>query len=173
MMQHAGKIAGGIAILLSAAFVTGTMAVAEGGEQKPKGGWVTGAPDDATRFKHIEKYLRGFDQPMWEVGERYEKIHDALSRRNFDLALYHWDKIKVTIENGTMKRPARKANADAMFLDETWQDLRDDFASRNSARAWAAFGRARTTCMACHQAEQVEFVNDQSLFQDLLPPESD
>ena len=49
------------------------------------------------------------------AGERYEKLFAALVRGNFELASYHWAKIKLTIENGTMKRPARRANADAIL----------------------------------------------------------
>ncbi len=40
--------------------------------------WVTEATNDSVRFQRIEKYLRGFDQPRWEVGERYEKLYSAL-----------------------------------------------------------------------------------------------
>ena len=32
--------------------------------------WITEAANDPERFQRIEKFLRGFDQPMWEVGER-------------------------------------------------------------------------------------------------------
>ncbi len=81
--------------------------------------WVTEAANDAERFQRIETYLRGFDQPMWEVGERYEKLYAALLRGNSELASYHWAKIKLTIENGTMKRPARRASADAFLLTDT------------------------------------------------------
>jgi len=68
-------------------------------------GWLTGAPDQATKDERLERYLRGFDQPMWEVGERYEHIEQALRDQNWDLAAYHWEKIKSTIEGGLMKRP--------------------------------------------------------------------
>lgn len=133
-------------------------------------GWITGAPGDAARFERIERYLRGFDQPMWEVGDRYEKLHEALERGNHELALYHWDKIKLTIENGTLKRPARKANADLMLLGTHWATVREGIASREKDRAWKAFDLARTACMSCHVAEKVGYFNDQSLFVDLTPP---
>lgn len=77
--------------------------------------WITEVETNTERFTRIEQYLRGFDQTMWEVGERFEKLYQALQDNNFDLAIYHWAKIKVTIENGLMKRPARKSNAEAIF----------------------------------------------------------
>lgn len=46
-----------VAVLAAALFVLG-------GEGKAPGGWITGAPDDAARFERIERYLRGYDQPM-------------------------------------------------------------------------------------------------------------
>lgn len=128
-------------------------------------GWLTGADNDQSRFERLEQYLRGFDQPMWEVGERYQAVHTALSRNNFELAGYHWEKIRTTIENGYMKRPKRKANADAILLNTTWAQVRDAFASRDSRKAWAGFEQARNACMACHAAESVSFMNNQPLFE--------
>jgi hypothetical protein len=135
--------------------------------------WITDAPSDAERFERIQRYLRGFDQTMHEVGERYESIYDALEAENYDLALYHWEKIKVTIDNGLMKRPARKANAEALLLDTTWENTRKAFASRDKERAWQGFELARRTCMACHEAEKVGFVNKQPLFTEHLAPRSE
>ena len=34
---------------------------------------------------------------MREVGERYKSIHDALNSNHFELASYHWNKIRTTI----------------------------------------------------------------------------
>lgn len=127
--------------------------------------WITGAASDQERFKRLERYLRGFDQPMWEVGERYEKIHAALARGNFELAAYHWRKIKTTIENGVLKRPAREANAQAFLLKDVWSQVLSAFESENTEAAWQGFVQARSACMGCHVAEQVAFVNDQPMFE--------
>jgi len=86
--------------------------------------WLLSAKDDAARFEALQKQLRGFDQPMWEVGERFERLHGALLRGNHALAAYHWEKIRTTIENGIAKRPKRAANAKALFLDPVWGRLR-------------------------------------------------
>lgn len=127
------------------------------------------AKDDAERFALLQRYLRGFDQPMWEVGERYGRVHEALSRGNHELALYHWNKIKTTIENGYLKRPKRQENADALFLNAAWSDARDAFASKDPVAAWTGFEQARAACQACHVAEEVPFMNGQPLF-DLRAP---
>lgn len=126
--------------------------------------WITKAPNEETKDKRIERYLRGFDQPMWEVGERYERINQAVQDNNLDLALYHWKKIKTTIENGLMKRPARRANAEAIFLDRIWGEVKQDFASGNFEQARKGLAKARNACMACHAAEKVPFMNNQPLF---------
>lgn len=131
--------------------------------------WLLSAPDDDARFRLLQTQLRGFDQPMWEVGERFERIHTALERRNYPLAAYHWEKIRTAIENGVAKRPKRRENAEALFLRPVWSDVQADLKSEDQARAWAAFERAKTACQSCHQAEQVPFMNDQPVF-DLAAP---
>ncbi len=135
--------------------------------------WITEAANEGERFQRIETYLRGFDQPMWEVGERYEKLYAALLRENFELASYHWDKIKLTIENGTMKRPARRASADAFFLTGTWDSVNEALESGDPATAWTGFETARASCMRCHEAEGVGYMNDQPMFTDLAPIQID
>lgn len=126
--------------------------------------WLLSAEGDEARFRLLQRQLRGFDQPMWEVGERFERVHNALERGNYELASYHWDKIKTTIDNGIAKRPARRANAEAFLLAGAWSDIRADFTSADPERAWAAFEKARAVCQGCHRAENVEYMNDQPLF---------
>ncbi len=108
---------------------------------------------------------------MWEVGERFERVHAALERGNYPLATYHWEKIRTTIENGIVKRPKRRENAEAMFLKPVWGDVDANLKSGDPARAWAAFERAKAACRGCHEAEQVPFLNDQPVF-DLAAPTS-
>ena len=158
----------GAAMLALVAFSHGSWAEAAEGQADSKR-WITEAPDEQERFQRIEKYLRGFDQPMWEVGERYERLFAALVRGNFELASYHWAKIKLTIENGTMKRPARRANADALLLSGTWDSVNEALESGDPATAWKGFETARAACMKCHEAEGVSYMNDQPMFTDLSP----
>jgi hypothetical protein len=133
-------------------------------------GWLQGAHDDVQRFERLERYLGGFSRSMWEVGERYARLHEALQGGNYALARYHWEKIGATIRAGYLKRPARQPNADAQFLDRVWPAVDEELASADSTRAWAGFESARAACMACHVAEGVPFMNDQAMFQTLLPP---
>jgi hypothetical protein len=152
-----------IVLIFSAGF-----AIAQ--DRKLTNDWLLDAPDDVTRFQLLQRYLRGFDQPMWEVGHRYLGLYDALERENYDLALYHWDKIKTTIQNGYLKRPARRANADAVFLDQVWENARSAFESRKLEQAWEGFALARAGCMTCHDAENMAWMNNQDMFDDTLPP---
>jgi hypothetical protein len=127
--------------------------------------WLLDAETDEQRFELLQDYLGGFSQSMWEVGERYVAIHESLTRENFELASYHWEKIRSAIRNGYLKRPARRANSDALFLDELWGEVHDAFQSGDADNTWAGFGRAKEGCMACHAAEGVPFMNDQSMFE--------
>jgi len=160
-----GAAAAMIALMV---FSYGSWAQAPEGQARSKG-WITEAANELERSQRIEQYLRGFDQPMWEVGERYEKLYAALVRGNFELATYHWAKIKLTIENGTMKRPARRASADAYLLTGTWDSVNEALGSGDLATAWRGFETARASCMKCHEAERVGYMNDQQMFTDLAP----
>lgn len=134
------------------------------GEPSP-GGWLLSAPNDAERFRRVQQQFGGFDRTMWEVGERFRHIHEALQRRNFELAEYHWEKIGSTISSGLVRRPKRAANAQAMFLGENFNAIAADIDKHDYAVAVAAFDRAKSVCIACHQAENVGWVNDQPLFE--------
>ncbi len=129
--------------------------------------WLQDADSDADRFKKLEIYLRGFDQPMMEVGERYQRTYDAIKDKNWELADYQWDKIKLAINTGLMKRPKRTQNAEGMFLDGVWKQMDEAIKSKDYGRMQQQFMVVRQTCMACHVAEKVPFMNDQPLFREL------
>lgn len=141
------------------------------GDLKPND-WLLAAEDEEARNRLIQQQFRGFDQPMWEVGERYARLHEALERQNTDLAVYHWEKIRTSIENGIAKRPARRANAEQFLLNDTWQEVDADLRSGEPARAWRGFKRAKAACAACHQAEDVAYMNNQPVF-DLAAPQDE
>ncbi|TVQ49965.1 MAG: hypothetical protein EA371_01615 [Gammaproteobacteria bacterium] len=133
--------------------------------------WLVEAPDEGTRYERLEQYLGGFSAAMWETHHRYEMLHEALTLDNPELALYHWEKIRDAIRGGYMKRPARQANSDAIFLDVIWPDVHEALRSDDADIRWAAFMRARSACMACHVAEDVEYMNRQRVFTELVAPE--
>lgn len=148
-------------------FSLASCAVSAQSDEEVKSGkhWLLGVETDAERFSRLETYLRGFDQPMWEVGYRYEIVYEAILDRNYELASYHWKKIKTTIRNGYMKRPARQASADSMFLDSgVWASLSKALQDGDDKKIKDSFAVARKTCMACHVVENVPFMNDQKIF---------
>ncbi|MBS4097462.1 MAG: hypothetical protein KGZ83_11590 [Sulfuricella sp.] len=129
--------------------------------------WLQDADSDADRFQKLEIYLRGFDQPMMEVGERYQRLYDAIKDKNWELADYQWDKVRMAINTGLMKRPKRTQNAEGMFLDGVWKQMDEVIKSKDYGRMRKQFMIARETCMACHIAEKVPFMNNRPLFRDL------
>jgi hypothetical protein len=136
-----------------------------------QGDWLLSAPNETERFRRVQQQFGGFERSMWEVGERFRRIHEALQRRNFELAEYHWGKIGSTISSGIVRRPKRAANAKTMFLGENFKSIAADIENHDYPVAAAAFDRAKGVCMACHQAENVGWVNDQPLFELTLPPQ--
>lgn len=154
--------------LVAAAFAAGCLANASfaGAEQppKPSDNWLLDAKDDTERFKRIQQMFGGFSLSMQLVGERYDRTYDAIADGNYDLAAYHWKKIKETIELGYLRRPAREANAVAIFLKGPWVSASEAIASKDKVAAKKQFLLARAACMACHVAEKVPFMNDQPKF---------
>ena len=134
--------------------------------------WLVDADQD-TRAERLSSYLGGFSAAMWEVGHRYEHLLQAIGDDNFELAEYHWDKIGGAIRGGYMKRPGRQANADALFLDAIWSIYLETLKSGDGEKIRAQLPQARDACMACHVAEDVEFMNDQPMFTRTLPGEDD
>jgi hypothetical protein len=134
--------------------------------------WLLGAPDDTERFRRLQQQFIGFAQPMWEIGERFARIHEALGRSNYERAAYHWSKIQQALTNAIMRRPKRAANARAFFLNSNYQRLLTEFESRDPGRAWAAFEEAKGICQGCHLAEQAGFANNQALFELSAPAAS-
>ncbi len=163
-MKHVQLITLAAATLILALGITAAQ-----NQTPPSRDWLLDAPDDTARFQLLQRYLRGFDQPMREVGDRYLGLYDAIERENYDLALYHWDKIKTTIQNGYLKRPARRTNADSIFLDQLRGGVRTAFESRDAKQAWEGFTIARNACVACHEAENVAWMNNQDVFDDTMP----
>ena len=131
--------------------------------------WLLGAASDEERFRRLQQQLSGFDQPMLEIGERFSRVHEALSRENYEMALYQWWKIEQRISNAIVKRPKRAASAKAFFLGANYERIRAALQSRTPQLAWAAFDEAKAICLGCHIAEGSAFANQQSVF-DLAPP---
>lgn len=156
---------------LGLAAAAATIIAAAPGDDAPRfspNDWLLSVPNPDDRARLLQKQLRGFDEPMLEVGERYRSFREALGRGNYDLAAYQWRKIRMVIENGIERRPGRADNARQVFLDSTWDEVRVGVESRTHTKAVAAYELANSSCQACHVAEQVDYVNDQMLFETSL-----
>ncbi len=155
-------------LLIAAAFAVGGLAVASfviaQEPTKQSDNWLLDAKDDTERFKRIQQMFGGFSAAMQNVGERYDRTYDAIADGNYDLANYHWKKIKEAIELGFLRRPARGANSVDLFLKGPWASAGEALASKESEKAREGFLAARSACLACHQAERVPFMNDQPKF---------
>ncbi len=132
--------------------------------------WVLEAPEAEERFNRLQMQLRGFDAAMFEVGQRYQSLYDAIGDGNLELARYHWEHIGLVIRYAHMRRPARRANAERVFIQPVWAEVDRVLAGTDRRAAAAAFGRVREACMACHQAENVAFINNQPLFRRTARP---
>lgn len=132
-------------------------------------GWLSQAPSDSERSALLEQQLRGFDVAMWEVGERFERAEQAIVDGNHALAAYHWEKIRLAIENGLLRRPKRRPNSDALFLGDPWRGLAQALQQPDRRRVVDAFGAAKAACIVCHTVEGVGFINEQPMFRRALP----
>jgi cytochrome c553 len=57
-----------------------------------------------------------------------------------------------------------------LFLNEVWPETREVLAAGDTAASWAAFERVRTACMACHEAENMAYMNNMAMFDELRAP---
>jgi hypothetical protein len=159
-------------VLVCALALTGlsaaTLALAHG-PGSPADNWLLNERDADKRTEMIQEQFGGFGTAMREVGERWNSIHAALERNNLELAVHHWEELHEAMEHGVVRRPGRKASADAFFFNSLYDDVKRDFESGDSERAWRGFEKGRESCMACHVAEQMPFLNDQAMFDRRTP----
>lgn len=159
-----------VTVILMAVYPFGLSYAQETGKENPRD-WLINEKDERERLILLQNYLRGFSVTMWEVGERYKHIYSSLQDENYDLAIYHWKEIGKSIKSGYMKRPGRQANSDAMFMNSLYGDVLESFESRDIKKAWKGFSAGRNACMACHNAENIPWMNNQPLFRDTTPPQ--
>lgn len=138
----------------------------EGQDAKPSTDWLLDARDDEERFRRIQIYAGGTYEQMWQIGYRYQQVYSAIEDENWDLALYHWRKLKNVFNVALMKRPARTPKAEPMFLDNAWGRLEQALIGKNEETIKGAFLEQRASCMACHAAEGMPFLNDTPIFRD-------
>ncbi len=131
----------------------------------PSSNWLLDADDDTERFRRLQVATGGTEASMFEIGQRLETVHGAITRGHWRLAQHNWEKIRDRMNIAAMKRPSRTANMEDRFLDSgVWKDLQDALRESNPAKSRAAFVTARRTCMECHEAENVAFQNNNPVF---------
>jgi hypothetical protein len=131
----------------------------------PSSNWLLDANDDTERFRRLQVVLGGTDIPMMEVGYRYEQLYEAILKNNWNMGIYHWEKLRDRMNTAAMKRPVRTQNLEDMFLESgVWKAMHDALTSGNADKVRAQFLTVRQVCMACHVAEKVGFLNDNPVF---------
>ncbi|OGT74771.1 MAG: hypothetical protein A3H44_09730 [Gammaproteobacteria bacterium RIFCSPLOWO2_02_FULL_57_10] len=165
-----------ILVIAAVAFSTSTLAQNEsrlpegipdleaGQINPPSANWLLDAEDDQERFRRIQIYAGGTYEQMWQIGYRYEQIYHAIIDENWELADHHWDKITSVFNVALMKRPRRTPNAEAMFLNSSWIQFKQALDSHDVNSIRQSFQNQRNTCMACHVAEEMPFLNDSPIF---------
>ena len=131
---------------------------------EPSRNWLSDAPTAQDSFKRLERNLGGFTQHMREISDRFEVIHDAVSRKKYELAAFEWKEIGTAMVSGYLTRPQFQANSEGMFLKGVFPEFKAALASGDKKKIDATFETARQTCMACHVAEKAAFINDHPLF---------
>lgn len=121
--------------------------------------WLMQIDKNDEKFSVIQKQFRGFDTAMMEVGYRYDAIKKALEAKNYELAHYHLEKIKLSIENGYVRRPARKEASQNFFLSTTYEEFKKALELKNDVQIVNKFNDVKNSCNACHINQNVGFIN--------------
>jgi hypothetical protein len=139
----------------------------------PSGNWLLDANDDTERFRRLQVVAGGSDIPMWEIAHRYEELYVAITKNNWEMGVYHLEKLRDRMNTMGMKRPARTQNLEGMFLKSgVYQGMHDALTAKDPARMQREFTTVRAVCMGCHQAENVGYLNDSAVFRrtEAFPP---
>lgn len=131
----------------------------------PSNNWLLDANDDTERFRRLQVAMSGTDIPMIEIAYRYEELYTAISKNNWDMGIYTWEKLRDRMNTSGMKRPARTQNIEGMFLESgAWKAMYDALKSGNAKKVRSEFQTVTEVCIVCHVAEKVGFLNDSTVF---------
>ena len=119
-----------------------------------QGNWIKG--NELEKLKTIEKQFRGFDNTMIETGYRYQELYWAGQEQNWEYANYQLEKIKLTIENGLVRRPKRAKSAEH-FLTYVLPEMQKSVNSKDTTRFNEDFKIMTTNCNSCHEMEKVPY----------------
>lgn len=115
---------------------------------------VTGSQDE--RWVKTARHLRGLDVAMIEISHRYEELYFAGGDQNWEYAEYQLGKLMLSTMNAVERRPKRADTA--KMLDAPIFALRKAIKEKDGPGFDAAFTQLTMMCNACHQAEQVGFM---------------
>jgi hypothetical protein len=131
----------------------------------PSDSWLLDADSDRERFRRVEVALRGLDVHMAEIGVRFGVMHDAIERGNLPLAALEADKTIESARIAMLKRPGFGGDEGLKYMGAPqWTLLKTSLESGDAARAQTAFLGVRQSCMACHAARGMAFINNSRLF---------
>lgn len=119
--------------------------------------WLSGSSQE--RFLKIEHQLRGLDQAMAEIGYRYGELLVAGRERNWDYATYQAQKIDLSLKLALERRPKRASSAQS-FLHKDLPAVVQAIQHKDGQRMDGALERLHNSCVACHQAENVQFFRE-------------
>jgi hypothetical protein len=131
----------------------------------PSDSWLLDADSNWDRFRRIEVVLRGADIHMFEIGIRFGELRDAVAHSEFDLAAHQIQRIVQAAEIATLKEPGWVEGRGIEYLGRPqWQALRAAVLARDGPASRNALLAVRRTCLACHAARNMEYLNRQELF---------
>lgn len=113
----------------------------------PSNNWLLDANDDTERFRRLQVAMSGTDIPMIEIGQRYEELYTAITKNNWEMGIYHWEKLRARMNTSGMKRPARTQNMEDMFLESgVWQGMYDALKAGDAKKVRSEFQTVTEIC---------------------------
>jgi hypothetical protein len=153
----------GAAVLLAAGLGLG-IALAQHGQHHGHHGhgeaassWLVGLKPDA-RIPAIQRQLRGFETTMAEVAYRYGELYFGALEGNWEYAGHMAMTMADALRLGLEREPARRANAESLFLKSALPPVVDAIKKKDAALFKERFETLRAACTSCHAAEKHAFI---------------
>ncbi len=119
--------------------------------------WLVSLKADG-RMPAIQRQLRGFETTMAEVAYRYGELYFAGIEGNWEYAGHMAMTLQHALRLGLEREPARRANADNLFLKGPLPQVVDAIRKKDAALFRERFEALRVACTSCHAAEQHAFI---------------
>jgi hypothetical protein len=152
----------GVAVVLLAAGLGLGLALAQQhqhhghhGEAAPN--WLVGLKPEA-RIPAIQRQFRGFETTMAEVAYRYGELYFGALEGNWEYAGHMAMTLADALRLGLEREPARRANAENLFLKSALPPLVDAIKKKDAALFKERFETLRAACTSCHAAEKHAFI---------------